>query len=237
MKSILEICQEVADLAATKRPQDLFNATSQQDTIFLSTAKSALDSLLRYGDWQELTKEGVLRTSGKREKYLMEEVCPDFFSILNNTIYIKDCNERVIGSITPQEWMKEKYFNETSSDTKFIIQNGMIKFLIPPQDGIKIVFQYRSNIICFDAENGMTEKSSINKNTDIPIFDEYLVKLAILWRWLKRNGMDYSEEYNEYEKEIKKKFASSLAVKDISLSAGNDDIAQQGVSIYVKSNK
>ena len=237
MKSILEICQEVADLAATKRPQDLFNSTSQQDTIFLSTAKSALDSLLRYGDWQELTKEGVLRTSGQREKYLMEDICPDFFSILNNTIYIKDCNEKVIGAITPQEWMKEKYFNETISNTKFIIQNGMIKFLTPPQDGIKIVFQYRSNVICFDSKNGMLEKSEINKNSDIPIFDEYLVKLGILWRWLKRNGMDYSEEYNEYEKELKKKFASSMALKDISLSASNDDASLQGVTLYVKTCK
>lgn len=237
MKSILEICQEVADLAATKRPQDLFGSASQQDAIFLSTAKSALDSLLRYGDWQELTKEGVLRTSGKREKYLMDEVCPDFFSILNNTIYVKDNNEKLIGAITPQEWMREKYFNETSSDTKFIIQNGMIKFLTPPQDGIKIVFQYRSNITCLDAQNGYMEKSIINKNTDVPIFDEYLVKLGILWRWLKRNGMDYSEEYNEYEKELKKKFASSMALKDICLSALSDDITSQGVTIHVKTDK
>ena len=237
MKSILEICQEVADLAATKRPQDLFNSTSQQDSIFLSTAKSALDSLLRYGDWQELTKEGVLRTSGNKERYLMEEFCPDFFSILNNTIYIKDGNEKLIGAITPQDWMREKYFNETVSATKFIIQNGMIKFLTPPKDGIKIVFQYRSNTVCLDVQNGMMEKSSISKNTDVPIFDEYLVKLGILWRWLKRNGMDYSEEYREYEQEIKKKFASSLATKDISLSNSNDDVTSAGVSIYVKTDK
>lgn len=237
MKSILEICQEVADLAATKRPQDLFNSSSQQDTIFLSIAKSVLDSLLRYGDWQELTKEGVLRTSGKKEKYLMDEFCPDFFCILNNTIYVKDNNEKLIGAITPQDWMKEKYFNESTSDTKFIIQNGMIKFLTPPKDGIKIVFQYRSNTVCFDAKNGMAEKSAIDKNTDIPVFDEYLVKTGILWRWLKRNGMDYSEEYNEYEKEVKKKFASSLATKDICLGATNDDITASGVSIYVKTDK
>ena len=217
MKSILKICQEVADLAATKRPQDLFNLNSQQDAIFLSTAKSALDSLLRYGDWPELTKEGVLRTAGKKDKYLMEEVCPDFYCILNNTIYVKDGNEKLIGAITPQDWMREKYFNEASSDTKFIIQNGMIKFLTIPKDNIKIVFQYRSNAICLDASNGYMEKSIITKNTDIPIFDEYLVKLGILWRWLKRNGMDYTEEYNEYEREIKKKFASSLSVKDISV--------------------
>lgn len=237
MKSILETCQEVADIAATKRPLDLFNPNSQQDAIFLSIAKSALDSLLRYGDWQELTKEGVLRTSGKRDKYLMEEFCPDFYSLLNNTIYVKDSNEKLIGAITPQDWMREKYFNETSSDTKFIIQNGMIKFLTPPKDNIKIVFQYRSNIVCYDVTNGYMEKNSITKNTDVPIFDEYLVKLGILWRWLKRNGMDYNEEYNEYEREIKKKFASSLSIKDINLSNMIEDVSSQGVSIYVKTDK
>ena len=83
----------------------------------------------------------------------------------------------------------------------------MFKFLTPPPANIKIVFQYRSNTVCLDSKNGMAEKSIIDKNTDIPIFDEYLVKLGVLWRWLKRNGMDYSEEYNEYEKELKKKFA------------------------------
>lgn len=237
MKSILEICQEVADLAATKRPQDLFNVNSQQDAIFLSTAKSALDSLLRYGDWQELTKEGVLRTSNKKDKYLMEEVCPDFYSLLNNTIYVKDGNEKLIGAITPQDWMREKYFNEVSSDTKFILQNKMIKFLTPPKDNIKIVFQYRSNIVCLDAKNGYAEKSSITRNSDIPVFDEYLVKLGVLWRWLKRNGMDYSEEYNEYEREIKKKFASSLSVKDINLGNSIEDVALKGVSIHVKTDK
>ena len=60
MKTILEICREVADLAAVKRPDDLFNTSSQQNSIFLSVAKSTLDSLLRYDNWQELTKEGCL---------------------------------------------------------------------------------------------------------------------------------------------------------------------------------
>ena len=217
MKSVLEICQEVADIAATKRPEDLFNSASLSDSIFLSVAKSALDSLLRYGDWQELTKEGILRTSSTRDSYLLEAVCPDFYSLLNNTIFIKDSKEKIIGAITPEDWMREKYFCHEGSQLKFKIQNGRIKFLTPPADGLKIVFQYRSNAICFDPYEGYKEKSNLTKNTDIPVFDEYLVKLGILWRWFKRNGMDYAEEYAEYERELKKKFATGLATKDICL--------------------
>ena len=176
-----------------------------------------------------------MKTSGGRCNYLLDGICSDFYSLLNNTIYVKDYSEKVIGSITPEDWMKQKYFSESTSGIKFKIQNGMIKFLTPPPDGIKIVFQYRSNTICLDPQRGYAEKSSITKNTDVPIFDEYLVKLGILWRWLKRNGMDYAEEYVEYERELKKKFATSLAVKDIELSNSLADLVDMGVVINVKS--
>ena len=192
----------------------------------------------KYG--QELTKEGVLRTSNSRESYLLDAVCPDFYSLLNNTIYIKDKKEKVIGAITPEEWMKEKYFCNDASNLKFKIQNGRIKFLTPPEDDLKIVFQYRSNAVCFDPYNGYQEKNVLTKNTDVPIFDEYLVKLGILWRWLKRNGMDYTEEYAEYEKELKKKFAGSLAVKDIHLDGVSDNFEQGdiiNVNFINQSNK
>ena len=69
MKNILAICQEVADLVAVQRPNDLFSAHSQHDSLFLSIAKDTLDSLLRYGDWQELTKEGELLTVKGKTSY------------------------------------------------------------------------------------------------------------------------------------------------------------------------
>ena len=232
MKNMLQICQEVADLAATKRPENLFDGNSQHEAIFLSVAKSALDSLMRYADWQELTKEGVLRTAGDKTGYFIKSIAPDFYCLLNNTVYVKDGNEQVIGAITPEQWMRDKYFNAAGTDIKFKIQNGMIKFLQTPPNGIKIVFQYRSANIVFDADSGFEEKAQLTKNTDVPIFDEYLVKLAINWRWLKRNGMDYTEEFNEYERELSKKYASGLALKDIDLSGEMIDPADEGVVVY-----
>ena len=163
MKNILEICQEAADLTATQRPTDLFSQSSQQEAIFLSIAKDTLDGLLRYGDWQELTKEGSFRTNAGQSNYFLQDICPDFYSILNNTVYIKNSYEQVIGSITPEEWMKEKYFNVPTIGIKFKIQNGMFKFLTPPKDNIKIVFQYRSANIAYDPQKGYDEKTEITK--------------------------------------------------------------------------
>ena len=148
----------------------------------------------------------------------------------NNTIYVKDTKEKVIGAITPEQWMRDKYFNIVGTDIRFVIQNGMIRFLNPPAAGLSVVFQYRSNTVVYDAKT-LEEKPQLTKNTDIPVFDEYLVKLAVEWIWLKRNGMDYAEEFNEFEREIKKRYGAGLATKDINLSGAVFDPADTGVFI------
>lgn len=232
MKSILNIAKEVADLSAVKRPESLFNSASLSDSIFLSVAKSTLDSLLRYGDWPELVREASFVTTPPRKYYQLSEICPDFYALIPNTIYIKDSKEKIIGSITAEEWIKSKYISNDALNVKFRIEHGMIKFISLPDDPVKIVFQYRANFTCLDAKT-FIEKSDISADSDFPIFDEYLVKIGMLWRWLKRSGLDYSEEYNEYERELKKKFAASVAAGDINLTSQFDNYPQ-GVTLNVK---
>lgn len=225
MTGILEICQEAADVTATKRPDDLFNKNVEHDTIFLAVAKNELDSLMRFGHWQELMKEGVFRTVKGKTVYRIEEIVPDFYALSNNTIFIKDLHEKIYGAVTSEQWAREKYFVEPNCQIKFKIQNDCFKFLTPPPEGVKIVFEYRSNTICLDAQT-FEEKSALTKNSDIPIFDKYLVKLGIIWRWLKRGGLDYTEEYEEYRKELKKKFGTGLSCEDISPAAGGGVLSQ-----------
>lgn len=230
MKTILEICREVADLAAVQRPDNLFDNSNQNAQIWLSVAKSELDSLMRYGDWQELTKEASINTHSGQRIYPLDMIAPDFYCLLNNTIYIKDNAERVIGAITPEQWAREKCF-AVNDDVKFKIQNNRIVFMNDPQCW-KIMLQYRSGNIAWDY-NTFEEKTTLEKNTDVPIFDEYVVKLGILWRWLKRNGFDYTEEYNEYQRELKKRFGTGLATRDINLSGGTLDGLAEVANVIV----
>ena len=176
-----------------------------------------------------MIKDGCLRTVEGVDCYAIKDFAPDFYCLINNTIYIKDTHERIIGAISPAQWAREKVFSHDGSGIKFRIQNGMFKFLTPPSGNVKIAFQYRSNCVVWDFES-FAEKSEISANTDVPIFDEYLVKLAILWRWLKRSGLDYAEEYEEYDREIRKRFGSELALKDIHL-VGHSDLCEQEVKI------
>ena len=217
MKSILEICQEAADMAATQRPADLFSTSSLNDQIWLSVAKSELDSLMRYGDWQELTKIAVVYTSASQRVYPLSIIAPDFYSLLQNTVYVKDNADKVIGAITPERWAQDRCFN-VGGDVKFKLQNGRLVFLNDPGEW-SVHFTYRSANIVYDGTTG-EEKTKLESNSDVPIFDEFVVKLGVLWRWLKRSGLDYSEEFNEYQRELKKRFGTELATQNIMLSGG-----------------
>ncbi len=235
MKNILSICQEVAGLVATQSPQDLFSGNSQQEAVFLSLMRDTLDSLLRFGDWPELTREGTLVTKKECCDYLITDICSDFFCLLNNTIYIKDTAEKVVGAITAEQWMKDKYMNCPSLDIKFKIQGEFIKFLTPPPDTVSIVFQYRSNTTVLEGGKIFKgrEKAIATSNTDIPVFDEFLVRKGLIWRWLKRNGMDYTEEYHEYEKALRSRMASGSSVGDICLSGTSFNQLPEGVIVHV----
>lgn len=227
--NILEIAQESADICAVQRPTDLFNSSIQNDMLFASVVKSALSSLMRHAGWQALTREAVFRTFEGKKDYLIDDIAPDFHSLVNGTMYIKDDNQMTIGAITEEKWANEKL--HSSSDRMFKIQNNMIRF-IDDMGCKELHFTYKSNAVCMDGKTG-EPKAQITKNTDIPIFDPYLVKLGIIWRWNKRSGMDYQEEFNEYQRELNKSFAETKAVGDIFL--GGDLFEDDGVTINVKS--
>ena len=46
--------------------------------------------------------------------------------------------------------------------------------------------------------------------------------------------MDYTEEFNEYQQELKKKYGTGLATQDIDLSGGYFDGIGDVETIYVK---
>lgn len=233
MANILQIAQAAADICAVQRPKDLFNSNSQNDQLFASVAHSTLASLMRRAEWQTLTREAEFVTNDGQKDYLIDAIVPDFHSLVGETLYMKGDMRFVVGAITEERWARLKQFHTPEIDVIFKIQNNMIRFLKNPGCK-KFHFTYKSNAVCLDATT-QEPKPEITANTDIPVFDEYLVKLGIIWRFNKRTGLDYAEEYNEYERELNKSFAETKAAGDIALYSYNG-IFDDGDGVLVNVN-
>ena len=216
--NILDIAKDAADICAVQRPTNLINSSLQNDQLFASVVNSTLSSLMRHANWQAITRDTSFQTHEGQTEYLIENIASDFQSLVNDTLYIEEDLRFVIGAISEQLWAREKQFHVPEIDLFFKIQNNKIKFLKDPGN-LTLHMTYKSNAVCYDADTE-NPKSSITKNTDIPVFDAYLVKLGIIWRWLKRSGLDYAEEYNEYQKELDKSYAETKSAGDIMLNRG-----------------
>lgn len=193
MKTILEICREAADLAGVTRPTDLF---SPMDYEWLDLIRDELGYLRKYGEWRETVQQAYFTVEEHKKRYLFEDIAPDFMCLSNNTIFIKDKQERVIAAIVPEKHIENDYFR--IKDDCLIIKNKKLA-------GSKILLQYRSTCVAWDYDD-FEEKTVLDKNTDVPIFDEYLVKLGVLWRYERYKGVDYGETLSEYTRELKKRF-------------------------------
>lgn len=202
MKTVLEICREIADIAGVERPDDLWGNNHQ----WLALILQELNSHLNY-NWQELIKQYEI-TPYRCEEKLWKDIIinEDYLCLSHNTIYVRDNENRVIGAIPYEKWKDNQ--NYKSKEITFILNNDGIR-IIDFKKGVKILFQYKSKSIVWDF-NSFEEKSIITANTDVPIFDEYLIKLGVLWRWEKLHNQDYSESYNEYQRELKKRLGDNL---------------------------
>ena len=165
---------------------------------------------------------GIAKTSGKALTDTIQQQAERFgaeFQLAEAVGFtlegdVKTVLRDVIGAITEEKWRQLKQYHTVDVDIFFKIQNNKIKFYKDPE-GKTFSFIYKSNAVCYDTDGN--PKPRLTANTDIPIFDTYLVKLGIIWRWLKRTGLDYTEEYNEYQRELNKSYAESKAVGDINL--------------------
>lgn len=216
MSDILTIAKEAANQCAVQAPTTLVNPTTQNDQLFASVVNSTLDSLMRHANWQALEREGVLYTNEGQKNYPLDSIAPDIYAIISGSLWEKGSMRSVIGGMTQESWRQHKQYHIPVVDIYFKIQNNMIMFLRNP-DCMEIHFSYRSNAVVMDVKTA-EPKTSISKDTDIPIFDEYLVKLGIIWRWLKRSGLDFTEEYNEYIHELNKSYALAKSAGEINLA-------------------
>lgn len=216
MTNILDIAKSAANACAVQAPITLVNPTTQNDQLFASVVQATLESLLRSCDWEALEREAVLYTNDGQKNYTLDNIAPDIFAIIGGSLWDKGSMRSVIGGMTQESWRQHKQYHIPVVDIYFKIQNNQIMFLKNP-GCLEIRFAYRSNAVVVDAKTA-EPKAAITANTDVPIFDEYLVKLGIMWRWLMRSGMDYAEAYNEYIHELNKSYALAKAPGEINLA-------------------
>lgn len=116
------------------------------------------------------------------------------------------------GPQSPQEWQvyKSSVIGQASVQRRFRFrqEGGQTRLSIDPvptDNGSALVFEFVSNAWC-QSEAG-TPQTLWEADTDTGILDEFLMTLGVRYRMLRRLGLSYSEELDEYDKQVRKAMA------------------------------
>lgn len=156
----------------------------------------------------------------------------DFQRPVDGTMWDRSRFWSMRGPQSPQQWQlyKSSVIGRASIQRRFRFrqEGGNTVFSIDPvptDNGSALVFEYVSNGWCQSV--GGVRQTLWQADTDAPIIDGYLFTLGVRWRMLRRLGLSFQEELEEYEREVSKAMAKDggAAVLDI---APNDRLTLIG---------
>lgn len=157
----------------------------------------------------------------------------DFKTPVDNTLWDRSRFWSMRGPQSPQQWQlyKSSVIGRASIQRRFRFRStstGTMVFSIDPvptDNGSQLVFEYVSTAWC-RSQAGVPQ-TSWRADTDTGILDEYLIQLGMKWRVLRRKGMSYSEELDEYEREAGKAMSKDGGAATLNL-APNDRLTLIG---------
>jgi len=143
----------------------------------------------------------------------------DFDRLVDQTSWDRTRYWQMRGVMSPQQWQftRSSIFGKTTIQRRYRERNSdwlssatgtpSINVYsidpVPLDNGANLVFEYISNGWCANADTGARQNQWL-ADTDYGIVSEYLLTLNLKWRILRRMGVSYNEEMDEYEREADK---------------------------------
>jgi hypothetical protein len=156
----------------------------------------------------------------------------DFERPIDNTFWDRSRFWSMRGPQSPQQWQlyKSSVIGRASIQRRYRFRAirspagvPMGQYLsidpLPLDNGSQLVFEYVSNGWC-ESYTG-TPQNSWQADTDTGVLDEYLLRLSLKYRLLRRLGLSYSEELDEYERQVDKAVAQDGGAAILDLTPNN----------------
>lgn len=198
--SLLSLIQAVCNTPGVgiAEPSTVVNSGDVSIDELLELANQEGQELSRQHDWAVLLKEQTFSTSAAAAQ--TGAIPSDFDRFINDSIYNRTTDRKLIGPISPQQWQAIQANGTVST----VIQSFRIRgtdFLITPTPsaGQTIAFEYVSKNWC--ESSGGTDQSAWAADTDVGLLDERLMKLGIVYRWRKKRGFSWQDAFEEYTTE------------------------------------
>lgn len=198
----LTIVNNVQDQLGLTRSTVVAASTDPQVRQLLSLLNVEGKVLAKRWNWQALKQESTFTTVAAESQGAITTLAgADFDRFINDSMWNRTQRRPVFGPVTDTDWAMAKAATSTSPFSSFRMRGNAIRFNPVPAAGDTVAFEWMSKN-AFQATGGGATKVAVTVDTDVGILDEMLYELGLKWRWRKAQGLDYAEDFDEYEKAV-----------------------------------
>jgi len=218
--SLLTIIQAVSDRLSLRRPTAVASSADQQVRQLFALANEEGAELAKRANWPALMMEQTFITTATETQATAFPA--DFREFVPGSFFNRTQGRRLIGPITPQQYQAIKarpvyglvYLSFRVRARQFLVTPA-------PPAGDVIAYEYLSTR--WAKSDADQPKAEFTSDDDGTFLDEELFKLGVRWRYLKANGLDYSEDFRSYEMAVERAIAGNGNAGALSMGGGYID--------------
>ena len=220
--TLLTICQDAADEIGIPRPNTVIDNTDPSVKQLLRAANREGKALTKR-DWEVLKAEGSLTSLAAESQGALTTIASDYMRFANDTLYDRTSKWKIFGPITDTQWQRLKASTSSGVRYWFRIRGGNLIIWPTMTAGNSVYFEYFSNQWVDSgtgAAHAVADATAFDNDENTVVFNEELMTLGVVWRFLKGKGLPYQQQKSDYEEELKDQLMQNGAKAIINMTGG-----------------
>jgi hypothetical protein len=217
--SLLTIVAAASLRVGISEPSTVISNTDENVVRMLALANEEGEELANVYRWQRLCTESTFTSVATESQGVITTLAASDFNYLANDTVWNRTVMRQMHPVTDVEWQLMKARVVSSMPFYFRIRGNTFRVIPTMTAGQTVAFEWYSKNWCSDV-TGATTRSAWSVDTDIGILDEGLMKLGLVWRWKRTQGLDYAEDFNAYQLRVQNAASRDGAKQHLRLTTG-----------------
>lgn len=197
-----EIVQEHCASIGLVQPNTAVASSDISIMQMLSILNEEGSKLARRHPWQLFCAEATFTTLATAAQGTITSITGGAnnanFKILDETMWNRTTRAIVSGPISASERQGRLAISTNGPYSEYYIRGDILYFDPVPAAGDSIYFEYQSKNWATSSD-GLTRRTRFTADDDLALFDDEILLAGLKWRWNKSKGLDYQEDFQDYE--------------------------------------
>lgn len=198
--NLRELVQEFCRRTGLPVPPAVVGTSDPRTLQYWGGMNELCEDLIERKLWQKLKRECVFVSVAGEDQGTFAALTgdPHFYAFVDNTIFDRTQNLRILGGLTSNEWQARKALAANGPLYQFRVRGDRLLFNPELPAGHQIAFEYVTQAMV-QSQDGSTFRTQFAADDDIFLFPDRIATAWLRWWWKKEKGLDYAEEFRKYE--------------------------------------